>query len=529
MVVPKTVRCRSDSVPAFGRIAEICRTVKSRAGEYICANRTGRHMAQSSGSPSRDTKGLVLLVDDDVLLGELQQRWLESEGFEVRIAHDGEGCLTALATSLPDTVCLDLVMPGIDGFETLDRIKAHHPLLPVIVMTAQTGAEFAVRAMKAGAYDYLVKPVDQAKFVAEVTHAVERSQMSVRLAQLEREAEGRGYPGIIGQSRPIRELFRRLDRVSASDITVLIHGESGTGKELVAKAIHAQGSRREGPFIPLSCAAIPESLQESELFGHEKGAFTGATARRAGCFERADSGTLFLDEIGELSASLQAKLLRVLQERTFLRVGGSAEVRSDFRLVVATHRDLTREVQAGTFREDLYFRVAVMDLEVPPLRARRDDIPLLAGHFLKLAAGNRSKALSIAPETMGRLASYAWPGTVRELQNAIERAAVEADGRAIRIRDLPKRVREDGTGSTPAPDTGHGANTASLPEAPPAASARTEPSAAPGRPRSLEEIERDAIAEALERHDGNVAQVVRELGIGRTTLYRKIKKYELRS
>jgi DNA-binding NtrC family response regulator len=251
-------------------------------------------MAQSSGSPSRDTKGLVLLVDDDVLLGELQQRWLESEGFEVRIAHDGEGCLAALATSLPDAVCLDLVMPGIDGFETLDRIKARHPLLPVIVMTAQTGTEFAVRAMKAGAYDYLVKPVDRAKFVAEVTHAVERSRMSVRLAQLEREAEGRGYPGIVGQSRSIRELFRRLDRVSASDITVLILGESGTGKELVARAIHGQGSRREGPFIALSCAAIPESLQESELFGHEKGAFTGATARRAGCFERADGGTLFL-------------------------------------------------------------------------------------------------------------------------------------------------------------------------------------------------------------------------------------------
>jgi DNA-binding NtrC family response regulator len=204
-------------------------------------------------------------------------------------------------------------------------------------------------------------------------------------------------------------------------------------------------------------------------------------------------------------------------------------VRSDFRLIVATHRDLATEVQAGTFREDLYFRIAVMDIEVPPLRARRDDIPLLAGHFLKQAAGNRSKTLSIAPETMGRLASYGWPGNVRELQNAIERAAVEADGRAISVRDLPKRVREAGAGSTLAPDTGRRANTASLPEAPPAAFVGTNSSVAPRRLRTLEEIERDAIAEALERHDGNVAQVVRELGIGRTTLYRKIKKYELRS
>jgi DNA-binding NtrC family response regulator len=467
-------------------------------------------------------------VDDDVLLSELQQRWLDAEGFEVRIAPDGEACLEALTTSLPDAVCLDLVMPGIDGFETLERIKSRHALLPVIVMTAQTGAEFAVRAMKAGAYDYLVKPVDQAKFVAEVTHAVERSRMSLRLAQLEREAEGRGYPGIVGQSPRIRELFRRLDRVSASDITVLIQGESGTGKELVARAIHAQGSRREGPFVALSCAAIPESLQESELFGHEKGAFTGATARRAGCFERADGGTLFLDEIGELSASLQAKLLRVLQERTFLRVGGSTEVRSDFRLIVATHRDLGTEVQAGTFREDLFFRIAVMDLDVPPLRERRDDIPLLAAHFLAQAAANHSKRLSIAPDVIERLTSYTWPGNVRELQNAIERAAVEADGRAIRMRDLPKRVREGGAVRPAAANASPGETAAALLELPPAGTVSGDSSAALRPPQTLEEIERDAIAAALERHGGNVAQVVRELGLGRTTLYRKIKKYGLR-
>ncbi len=484
-------------------------------------------MAQQPKSTSQDTKGLVLLVDDDILLSELQQRWLQAEGFDVRIAPDGEASLEALATSLPDAVCLDLVMPGIDGFETLERIKSHHPLLPVIVMTAQTGAEFAVRAMKAGAYDYLVKPVDQAKFVAEVTHAVERSRMSVRLAQLEREAAGRGYPGIVGQSRHIRELFRRLDRISASDITVLIHGENGTGKELVARAIHTQSSRCAAPFVAVSCAAIPESLQESELFGHEKGAFTGATARRAGCFERADGGTLFLDEIGELSASLQAKLLRVLQERTFLRVGGSTEIRSDFRLIVATHRDLAAEVRNGSFREDLFFRIAVMELEVPPLRARRDDIPLLATHFLAHAAGKRSKPLSIEPEAMRRLASYAWPGNVRELQNAVERAVVEAEGPAIRLRDLPRRVR-DGGADVPASGPTDAAEANALRQTVPPGQPPTDMAAGAVGPRTLEGIERDAIAESLERHDGNVARVVRELGIGRTTLYRKIKKYGLR-
>jgi DNA-binding NtrC family response regulator len=470
--------------------------------------------------------GAVLIIDDDLLLCELQRRWLEGEGFSVDVRHDGREGLDALTASLPDVVCLDLMMPEMDGFETLDRISARHPLLPVIVMTAQTGAESAVRAMKAGAYDYLVKPVEQTKFLAEVSHAVERSRLSLRVAQLEREVAGRGYPGIVGESPAIKQLFRRLDRIAARDITVMIHGESGTGKELVARALHEQSSRSKGPFVGLSCAAIPESLQESELFGHERGAFTGATARRAGCFERSHNGTLFLDEIGELSTSLQAKLLRVLQERSFMRVGGSVEVRSDFRLIVATHRDLAAEVEAGRFREDLFYRIAVMDVAIPPLRERRSDIPLLARHFLDLARDKNAPTLQLAPNALETLLAHDWPGNVRELQNAIERAAVEADGKTIEPRHLPGRIR-GGTSRLTASSVRGGA---------PAVTAeptddRDVPAADQqrhGGARTLEEIERDAIAAALARTNGNVAQVVRELGIGRTTLYRKIKKFGLR-
>ena len=472
-----------------------------------------------------DRRGLVVLVDDDVLLCDLQKQWLEAAGFEVEAFYDGESCLKGLTEILPDAVCTDLSLPGIDGIETLERIKTHHPRMPVLLLTANSGVEAAVKAMKCGAYDYLVKPVERVKFITEVTNAVEKSQMSIRLAQLEREAEGREYPGIIGQSQTMKELFRRLDRIAASDITLMIHGETGTGKELVAKAIHSQSSRSYQPFIALSCAAIPESLQESELFGHEKGAFTGATNRRLGCFERANLGTLFLDEIGELSASLQAKLLRVLQERTFQRVGGSTEVHSDFRLIVATHRDLAAEVEQGTFREDLFFRIVVMDLEVPPLRDRTEDISRLAAHFLAQATTQSSDGVpEVSQDTTAALMAYDWPGNVRELQNAIERALVECEGKMIEPQHLPTRVRGEGqpavmrrTNHTRLDQGGTVSDTQS----------NSIVVTSPETPRRLEDMERDAIAAALARNNGNVSKVVRELGIGRTTLYRKLKKYDL--
>ena len=459
--------------------------------------------------------GLVFVVDDDALLCEVQQRWLEGAGHEVRVFHDGEPCLTALTEAVPDAICLDLSMPGVNGMETLRRVQAHHPWLPVLVATAQTGVETAVEAMKAGAWDYFVKPMDRTKLIAAVGHAVEHAQMKVRIRQLQREAVGSGFAGIIGSSQAMKSLFRQLDRIAPSDITVLIQGESGTGKELVAQGIHRESSRRQGALIPLNCASIPESLQESELFGHEKGAFTGATNRRIGAFERANGGTVFLDEIGELNASLQAKLLRVLQERSFQRVGGSTEISSDFRLVVATHRDLPHEVREGRFREDLYFRVAVMEVEIPPLRDRPTDIPALARHFLAGAARRLGvEAFELSPAALDVFVRYPWPGNVRELENAVERAAVESGGATVEPEHLPPRVRA-GVETSGA--------LSGVQEARPAPGASSTATT-----RTLESIEREAIAAAMARHDGNLTRVVQDLGIGRTTLYRKLKKFNLR-
>lgn len=469
-----------------------------------------------------NAQGAIMLVDDDPAQCELLRRWLEDDGFKVKVYHDGESCLAGLSEVLPDAVCLDLVMPGLDGFETMRRIKAHHPRLPITVMTAQTAVESVVEAMKLGAYDYLVKPVERTKLTTELRNAVERNRMSTRLAQLEREVQGIGYPGVVGESAAMRDLFRRIDRIAASDITVLVHGESGTGKELVARAIHGASARQRKPFVALSCAAIPESLQESELFGHERGAFTGATSRRQGSFERSNGGTLLLDEIGELSQSAQAKLLRVLQERSFQRVGGNSEIHSDFRLVAATNRDLADEVREGRFREDLYFRVVVMELNIPPLRDRGRDVVQLARHFLREFGGGKGPT-DLAPETVELLMGYDWPGNVRELQNAMERAVVEANGDLVTIKDLPVRIRRG-------PRTGRAnhASEAVAGESAPAAGALGDGARLTSKPMTLDEMEREAIVQSLARNEGNISRVVRELGLGRTTLYRKLQKYNLR-
>ena len=480
--------------------------------------------------------GSILIVDDDPDLCVLVRHWLEGDGYAVEVFHDGESCLAGLARSLPDCICLDLEMPGLSGLETLERIKATHPRLPVVVLTATSEVETVVSTMQAGARDYLVKPIDRTKLLTTLKLAVEHHRMSMRLAQLEREAEGRpGYGRLLGDSPAMKALFRQMDRVAPSDITVLIRGDSGTGKELVAQALHDNGGRRQGAFVPVNCAAIPENLEESEFFGHEKGAFTGAAGRRIGTIEQAHRGTLFLDEVGELSAALQAKLLRVLQERRFQRVGGSSEIGSDFRLITATHRDLEEEVRRGRFREDLFFRVAVFELEIPPLRDRGDDVQLLADNFLDDFTRRETRPRPrLSPEARRVLAAHPWPGNGRELQNAIERAALVARDGLIRSRDLPRRVLRgpDGEpvgrpGAAPPAEEGP-------PEGGPQEAATDEPAGrrATGRTaqgyKTLEEIERDAIAEALERSGGNLSEAVRQLGIGRTTLYRKLKRYGLR-
>jgi len=464
--------------------------------------------AKSPGAEGKQR--LVVIVDDDPTQCLVISRVLEREGYGVAVFHDGQSALDGLMLLLPDCLCLDMVMPGLSGLEVLQRVRARHLDLPVIVLTADTTVGSVVEAMRLGAYDYLGKPIDRTRLATAIRNAVERHGMERRLKRLERVVEGRPYPGIVGASSRMRDLFTEIDRVAASDITVLVHGESGTGKELVARAIHENSGRRSGPFLAINCAAVPEPLMESELFGHEAGAFTGAASRRRGMLELADAGTLLLDEIGELPQPLQAKLLRALQERRFRRVGGADEIASDFRLLAATNRNLADDVRAGRFREDLYFRVAVFEIEVPPLRERREDIPLLARHFAdELSAGASRPGVELSPEACDTLVRHDWPGNVRELHNTIERALVVCNGGAIQPRDLPQRIRDAGDGVEAVTPAGTG-GTASW----------------PGADGVLEiaELERRAIAEALRRTGGNHARAAQLLGLSRATLYRKLKQ-----
>jgi DNA-binding NtrC family response regulator len=450
---------------------------------------------------------LVLLVEDEPDSRALLERWLTLDGFEAKSFADAESAIEALSRTLPSAVCLDLELPGMNGLDALGQIRKHNPELPVVILTADRDAETAMQAIRSGAHDYLSKPIDRARLTTTLANATAQYQMQLRIRQLERESAGEKFGGMLGESEAVVGLCRDLYRVAASDVTVLIRGESGTGKELVANGIHSESKRSSAPFVAINCAAIPESLQESEFFGHEKGAFTGANARRVGRFEQANGGTLFLDEIAELSHPLQAKLLRALQERSFRRVGGSTTIHSDFRLIAASHRDLRQEVEAGNFREDLYYRIAVFEVEVPPLRERTGDVVILANAFVSRFAEGRSVKLDA--EALTFMSEYEWPGNVRELQNAIQRALVLCRDDVIRLTDLPPRVQ--------------GTSHAREPNSKPPAGLVAE---APG---TLEDIERRTLEGALRRANGNVAEVVRELGIGRTTVYRKLKKYGLRS
>jgi len=478
------------------------------------------------------TQGLVVVVDDDPVQRTVMRGLLARMGYAVEEFSDGEAFLDKVSLLAPECVCLDLIMPGLSGLEVLQQIKPRLPHLPVLVLTADASVENVVEAMRLGAYDYLVKPINSTRLDTAIRNAIERYNIYRRLLKLERKVQQRAFAGMVGASRVMRELFINVDRVAGSEITVLIRGESGTGKELVARAVHEQSARSEGPYLALNCAALPEHLVESELFGHERGAFTGADNRQLGLIESADGGTLFLDEIGELNMSLQAKLLRVLQERSFRRVGGERELSADFRLVCASNRDLAEAVQHGRFREDLFYRLAVFEIETPPLRARIEDIPLLASHFLaELAQKQGRDRIVLAPETLEALSSYPWPGNVRELRNTIERALVVCEGTAIKPRDLSARVLR---GVLDAPVRAGGepgsvsarswpASSAVVAAAPPI---HTSAQQAP-ETLSLENTERQAIERAIEQTAGNLSRATKLLGIGRTTLYRKMKKYEI--
>lgn len=469
----------------------------------------------------------IFVVDDIETVRLVVAHSLTVGGYEVATFGSGEACLEALGGLLPDAIFLDLDMPGLSGLETLSRIRAVNPHVPVIILTASDELESVVAAIKAGAYDYLVKPSDRRKLLTTARNAVEKFQLSLQVVALERESQGGGLQNLIGDSPPMRELYRQMDRLSASEISLLLCGESGTGKEVVARAIHERSSRRAGPFVALNCAAIPEHLIESELFGHERGAFTGATEQRVGKFELAHNGVLFLDEVGELHKAVQAKLLRVLQERVFHRVGGNREIGSDFRLIAATHQDLATRVQEHSFREDLYFRIAVFELHVPPLRERGKDVLLLAEHFRRIFSREEGRHAEFSRDAFEVLLEYRWPGNVRELQNAVQRAVVLADDGVIRSEFLlpsSPSGNYDGEGtSRPTVHTAHAG-----PSREPGLDIVSDTDTDTDLELDLMRLERRATEAALRRHRGDARAMAAALGVSRATLYRKLKKHGLR-
>ena len=460
----------------------------------------------------------VLVVDDEQSLRKVLAATLQREGYEVTVCGDGEEAISALERDGADVVVTDLVMPRMDGLTLLRKVVARHPDVPVIVVTAHGRIDSAVEAMKAGAFDFLAKPFDHGELKAIIAKAARQSDYNQRNVVPEERQEGaaRRYTEIIGRGRQMQELQQVIAKVADAPSTVLIQGESGTGKELVATALHETSSRRERPFIKINCAAIPRELVEAELFGFEKGAFTGAVQSKPGRFELADGGTLFLDEIGEIPVEMQVKLLRAIQESEFERVGGVKTTRVEVRLVAATSRDLGREIGAGRFREDLYYRLNVVPIHLPPLRERREDIPLLVEHFRqKYNARLRKNVERIEDEALACLAAYAWPGNIRELENVLERTILFAEGPRIGANDLPASLRRQ------PPDA-------------PAAEAQVPTASGPPGPLKeivkgqVQAIERDLIVRGLEVTGGNVTRTAKLLKISRKSLQMKMKEFGLR-
>ncbi len=453
----------------------------------------------------------VLVVDDEPELLRAVARILRAAGFDVATAGNGMDALERLAEQPFDVMLVDLVMPGMTGLDVLKKAKAFHGSLEVITMTAFADVDTAVAAVKAGAYDFLTKPFSSSDTVAlAVTKASEHGRLLDKNRRLEEELEVRDrYGDIVGSSQPMLEVYRTIDSVSHSSSTVLIEGESGTGKELVARAVHSRGSRADRPFIPVNCSAIPENLVESELFGHVRGAFTGAVATRMGLFEAADKGTILLDEVGELPLHVQVKLLRTLQEGEVKRIGSSESIRVNVRVIAATNVDLQKAMLEGAFREDLFYRLNVISIHIPSLRERIDDIPLLAYHFLRkyaLRSGRDIRSLSL--EAMNALLRYGWPGNVRELENAIERSLVMARGDVILPSDLPSSVIE--SDDTVMPEN----MLYNLPFA-------------EAKKRVIDGFEREYMSEALRRAGGNVSKAARSAALDRSNFRRIVKKYNL--
>ena len=445
---------------------------------------------------------LILIVDDDSPHRSMLRTVLRGWGYAVEEAEDGAAAVEQVKARAFDAVLTDVRMARLDGIAALREIREWNPSIPVLIMTAWSSVQNAVDALRLGAYDYLTKPLE----LDELKLALERALDHTRLARESQEpgrAQSEAPSLLLGRSEAMRELVEMVETVAPTEATVLVSGESGTGKELVARAIQAASTRRDKPFVTINCAALAENLLESELFGHEKGAFTGADRRREGRFVQAHGGTLFLDEIGEMPLSLQAKLLRVLQQGEVQRVGCDETIKVDVRVIAATNRVLADEVAAGRFREDLFYRLNVIGLEVPPLRARREDIPLLASTFLERhAAANRKTIKGFTPQAMDAMLRYGWPGNVRELENAVERAVILSGGEYVAERALPLAVQ-----NAPVPDAdGEELALGSM---------------------SLEDVERKAIEATLRETEDNKSEAARRLGITRATLHSKLKKYGL--
>ena len=445
---------------------------------------------------------LILIVDDDSPHRSMLRTVLRGWGYAVEEAEDGAAAVEQVKARAFDAVLTDVRMARLDGIAALREIREWNPSIPVLIMTAWSSVQNAVDALRLGAYDYLTKPLE----LDELKLALERALEHTRLARESQEpgrAQSEASSLLLGRSEAMRELVEMVETVAPTEATVLVSGESGTGKELVARAIQAASTRRDKPFVTINCAALAENLLESELFGHEKGAFTGADRRREGRFVQAHGGTLFLDEIGEMPLSLQAKLLRVLQQGEVQRVGCDETIKVDVRVIAATNRVLADEVAAGRFREDLFYRLNVIGLEVPPLRARREDIPLLASTFLERhAAANRKTIKGFTPQAMDAMLRYGWPGNVRELENAVERAVILSGGEYVAERALPLAVQ-----NAPVPDAdGEELALGSM---------------------SLEDVERKAIEATLRETEDNKSEAARRRGITRATLHSKLKKYGL--
>ena len=440
---------------------------------------------------------LVLLVDDELAHLKTLEKLFCKEGYQVVTAEDGEGALDVVRQRAVNLVVTDLMMPGIDGMDLLKLVRTLQPEAEVILMSAFGTVERAVAGIKEGAYDFVTKPIKRASILKSARQALERQQLLAENRALRAElAAATGGRDIIGQSPALREALDLVRQVARSDVTVLLTGESGTGKELVARMIWQTGDRAQAPFVAVNCASLPESILESELFGYEKGAFTGADRRKIGRFEAADGGTLLLDEIGELSPRVQVKLLRVLQEGEFERLGSNEPVAVDVRILAATHRDLDEEMREGRFRDDLYYRLNVVNIHIPPLRHRSGDVPLLAEHFLqRFRAKNNRDIRGFSPDALIALGGYSWPGNVRELENVVERAVVlDRDG-LVDLDDLPGHVTERQTER----------RTLTIPLG-----------------TSLDEVEREVIHETLRMTGGDKKLAAKLLGIATRTIYRKI-------